>query len=380
MKKIKWCMIVAFWMVMIGISGCSLLKKDRDFSENENRYLQQFPEFSWEKVKSGEFQEDLELYLNDQICFRDKWISAKTAIQKLAGKREIGGAYLGRDGYYFEKIAPEDVDDILFEKNVKAVSTYFENCRRYGIEKEKLCFLLVPTSGLVLSEQLPANARMFDQEKYMDELKQSMTDYHFIDVRQEMSANMDKQLYYRTDHHWTSDGAFVAYEKWCRETGHIFAGEDMYEKQQVTDCFRGSLYSKTLDCRSAYDAIWIYRKKDSESSFEIRMDGQITTTFYQEEKLEEKDKYAYFFGGNYGEIRISNKAGGQGNLLVIKDSFANSFVPLLAEQYENIYMIDLRYYKGDMQEYLQQQEITEVLVLYNISNFISDNNIFILGR
>ena len=97
--------------------------------------------------------------------------------------------------------------------------------------------------------------------------------------------------------------------------------------------------------------------------------------------MDRKDKYAYFFGGNYGEVHIEHtEKNGKGNLLIIKDSFANAFVPFLIEDYDNLYMIDLRYYSGDMTSYIEENQITDVLVLYNVANFISDKNIYKLSR
>ena len=152
----------------------------------------------------------------------------------------------------------------------------------------------------------------------------------------------------------------------------------------VSDKFRGSLYSKILDADSAYDEIWTYGLQKDEAfgskdcTVTIDEKQQLDST-YDDEKLQEKDKYAYFLGGNYGQVHIQNqkaasKAKGK-NILIIKDSFANSFVPFVTQDYENIYMVDLRYYNGDVKAYLQEHEITDVLVLYNISNFISDRNI-----
>jgi hypothetical protein len=142
----------------------------------------------------------------------------------------------------------------------------------------------------------------------------------------------------------------------------------------VTEKFRGSLYSKILDADSAYDSIWTYNDFDAP----MLVDNEtIYDSIYDETKLSEKDKYAYFFGGNYGEIYVDGT--GEGNLLLVKDSFANSFVPMLTQDYDTIYMVDLRYYNGDMTEYLTEHNITEVLVLYNISNFISDRNIYKLS-
>lgn len=380
MRKTKWCMIIAFWGVLVGVSLISFFGKDRVFSENENRYLAEKPTLDADTVLSGDFQEGFESYLNDQIAFRDAWITLKTAVQKGMGDTEIGGAYVGKDGYDFEKITPEDFDEALFEKNLNAIKSYFQFCKEQGMEEENLSFLLVPTSGLVLEEKLPAHARMFAQQECMDRVKQVLSDYNYIDVRQELLENSQKQqLYYRTDHHWTTDGAFFAFQKWCRETGHEIPEVSDYDRTQVTDAFRGSLYSKILDADSAYDSIYSYTRKNDKSEYKITKDKEKTDSFYDAEQLDKKDKYAYFFGGNYGQVHIQNQSGGKGNLLLIKDSFANSFAPFLAEYYENIYMVDLRYFKGSMKAYLEENQISDVLVLYNISNFITDRNIFMMG-
>lgn len=369
----------AFIVAVGALCLVSFIGKDREFSENENRYLAQMPKISWDRIMTGDFQEEFEEYLNDQVCFRDGWITVKTAIQKWCGDTDIGGAYVGKDGYDFEKVTPEDVDQKLFERNLQAVQKYFSYCNEQGIDAEQLEFLMVPTSGLVMEDKLPANARLFDQSACIDQAAKALTDYNFIDVRDALQEGKDTQLYYRTDHHWTSDGAFVAFRQWSQATGREGAVLSDYGRKTVTTEFRGSLYSKILDYDSAYDEIWIY-EKENPCEYVVTEDQVETEGFYDETKLTEKDKYAFFFGGNYGEVHIENKSQREGNLLVIKDSFANTFVPMISENYANVYMVDLRYYKGDMKAYLADHGITEVLVLYNISNFISDKNIFLLGR
>jgi hypothetical protein len=373
LKKTGIAMIIAFILCIAGISVISLVMEDREFSPNENRYLAEAPKLTVDNLMSGKFQDDLEDYLRDQICFRDGWITVKTAIQKACGNTDIGGAYVGSDGYDFEKITPEDVDDKLVARNIRAVSDYFSDTADL-IGADKLSFLLVPTSGLVMADKLPENARLFDQSAYIEQVQDSMEDYNFIDVQQTLIDNKDEYIYYRTDHHWTSAGAYLAYEKWCESTGRSCADIDSLTENTVTEKFRGSLYSKILDADSAYDSIWTYGDLDAP----ILIDNdEIKDSIYDESKLSEKDKYAYFFGGNYGEIYVDGT--GEGNLLVVKDSFANSFVPMLTQNYDTIYMVDLRYYNGDMTEYITEHGITEVLVLYNISNFISDRNIYKLA-
>ena len=383
MKKVRIIIIIVFIGFFVLISGASLIIKDREFSPNENRYLAETPELSWDNILSGKFQDGLEDYLRDQGCFRDGWITVKTGIQKACGDTDIGGAYVGKDGYDFEKITPEDVDEKQVDRNIKAVEDYFMMASE-TIDKQKLSFLLVPTSGLVMQEKLPKNARLFDQAKYIDQVQKAMKDYNFVDVRDTLMDHNDEYIYYKTDHHWTSAGACLAYDVWSERTGGEAETEDGLVKNVVSDKFRGSLYSKILDADSAYDEIWTYglQKDDAFGSKDCTVtidEKQQLDSIYDDEMLQKKDKYAYFLSGNYGQVHIQNqkatsKAKGK-NILIIKDSFANSFVPFVTQDYENIYMVDLRYYNGDMKSYLQEHNITDVLVLYNISNFISDRNL-----
>lgn len=383
MKKVRIIITIVFIGFFVLISGVSLIIKDREFSPNENRYLAEVPELSWDNIMNGKFQDGLEDYLRDQVCFRDGWITVKTGIQKACGDTDIGGAYVGKDGYDFEKITPEDVDEKQVDRNIKAVEDFFMTASE-TIDKQKLSFLLVPTSGLVMQEKLPKNARLFDQAKYIDQVQKAMKDYNFVDVRDTLMDHNDEYIYYKTDHHWTSAGACLAYDAWSERTGGEVEKEDGLAKNVVSDKFRGSLYSKILDADSAYDEIWTYglQKDEAFGSKDCTVtidEKQQLDSIYDDEKLQEKDKYAYFLGGNYGQVHIQNqkaasKAKGK-NILIIKDSFANSFVPFVTQDYENIYMVDLRYYNGDMKAYLQEHEITDVLVLYNVSNFISDRNI-----
>ena len=240
MKKARLTIVIVFIAFLVLISGGSLLMKDRKFSPNENRYLAEPPKLSVDNILSGKFQDGLEDYLRDQICFRDEWITIKTGIQKACGDTDIGGAYVGKDGYDFEKITPEDVDDKLAARNMKAVKEYFEDASE-TIDKARLSFLLVPTSGLIMQDKLPKNARLFDQASYIDQVQSAVSDYNFIDARDVLSSHADQYIYYKTDHHWTSDGAYYAYEKWCEDTGHEAAPLDALEKTVESDKFRGSL-------------------------------------------------------------------------------------------------------------------------------------------
>ena len=363
----------------------------------ERRILFYLSRMYTEQIKAGENYGEMKRCIHvsilnfihfpeDQICFRDGWITVKTGIQKACKDTDIGGAYVGKDGYDFEKITPEDVDEKQIARNVKAVQDFFAKVSE-NVEKERLSFLLVPSSGLVMEDKLPAHARLFDQAKYIDQIEKQMTDCRVTDVRKDLLSHKDDYIYYKTDHHWTSEGAYLAYETWCDSTGMESTPLADLKKQVATQKFRGSLYSKILDADSAYDSIWTYgdtKQKTYGSDCSLTIDEKKQTdSCYDTAQLSQKDKYKYFFGDNYGTVQIvSDHARHQDrNLLVIKDSFANTFVPFATENYGQITMIDLRYYNGNVEEYMKEHQITDVLVLYNITNFISDRNLYkLVGR
>lgn len=379
MKKKSLATVLVFLGFIGGLSLLTFTGKEREFSENENRYLAKMPGISWESIKKGEFQDGFEEYIKDQIVFRDQWITVETAIQKACLNTDIGGAYVGKNGYDFEKITPDDVDQKQVDKNVKAINNFFDYaCEKVG--EDNLYFVLVPTSGLVNSEKLPKNAILFDQNAYMDDIFQQIGSHVSFDVRELFDQHKDTQLYYKTDHHWTTEGAFLAYQYWQERTGKNPTANSASDLTTVTKSFRGSLYSKILDYDSAYDEIKVL-KNTLDTEYTVIADGEDIGGIYQQDKLSEKDKYAYFMGGNYGEAVIHNEeAKDKGNLLLIKDSFANTMIPMLSADYENIYMIDLRYFAGHIPTYMKENNISEIMVLYNISNFISDKNIFKIGK
>lgn len=265
----------------------------------------------------------------------------KTGIQKACKDTDIGGAYVGKDGYDFEKITPEDVDEKQIARNVKAVQDFFAKASE-NVEKDRISFLLVPSSGLVMADKLPAHARLFDQAKYIDQIEKQMKDCRVTDVREKLLSHSEDYIYYKTDHHWTSEGAYLAYETWCDSTGMESTPLADLKKQVATKKFRGSLYSKILDADSAYDSIWTYgdtKQKTYGSDCSLTIDEKKQTdSCYDTAQLSQKDKYKYFFGDNYGTVQIvSDHARHQDrNLLVIKDSFANTFVPFATETMDRL--------------------------------------------
>ena len=376
MKKIRVTMIVIFVAFLALVSGGSLLMKDREFSPNENRYLAEPPRLTVDNILSGKFQDGLENYLRDQICFRDGWITVKTGIQKACKDTDIGGAYVGKDGYDFEKITPEDVDEKQITRNVKAVQDFFAKVSE-NVEKERLSFLLVPSSGLVMEDKLPAHARLFDQAKYIDQIEKQMTDCRVTDVRKDLLSHKDDYIYYKTDHHWTTLGAFYAFQAAAPSLGIEGDLSGKYVSHAVSNSFNGMLASKSgvnLGEKEQID-IYVPTEEDTDLIVDYVDEGKRSTSLYDSSKLKEKDQYTVFLGGNSSLLDIRTVSTSTKRLLLVKDSFANSFIPFLTPYYREIVVVDPRYYSGTINDLMDSYRISEVLFLYSGNTFFKDNNI-----
>ena len=374
-------MILIFLLFLVFFSLGSFLYKNKSFSENENRYLQALPRLSADDLVSGVFEKNMDAYISDRLLGREFLIGAKSDLLKALGIREANGVYFCDGGYYMEKKTSKDVDAAIYENNIAALQKFFQKLNENGIDAEKLSFLPVPTATAILRDKLPANAPYFDEFEVLHAAQEKLQNFRVIDTTDEVSGVQDP--FYRTDHHWTTGSAYAAYQKWCEETGRAAHDRSFYNIVTASESFRGTLYSKVLSRNAPYDQIRFYIPKEPVSP-QILCDGQqmnFTNGFYAEDFLKQKDKYAAFLGGNFGEVRISNGdgAGKGGNILILKDSYANCFVPFLYGYFDNIYLLDLRYYNGDILKYAEEHGITEVLALYNISSFVSDKTVGKVG-
>lgn len=373
MKKHSIFVVLFFLLLALG-AGLTFGLPAKEFSDNENRYLTQMPQLNVDSVLSGDFQQELSGFLSDQVPLRDLWIGTNTSIKKWLGWQEINGVYLGKDGYYFQQFTESSYS--ASRKN--AIFALLEQFA--GKTDAQVTVMPVPTPGVVLADKLPANAPMYDADGVWQDLKQAVPSANVIDLREPFAAGAQgqTQLYYKTDHHWTTQGAYLAYEAYCKELGLEAKQMESFGLQQMSDSFYGTIYSKLLDSQAGPDEIWAAKNLPEISV--VFDDSETGTSIYAEDFLGKKDKYAYFFGGNWGKVEINTPANNGKKLLVIKDSFANCFVPYLLEDYEQIVMLDLRYFSGNVADVMAQQGTTEILVMYEMTNLLTDTGIIKLGR
>lgn len=371
-KKINTILVCCFFVFLLGVPMITLCSNDQSFSENENKYLAQKPKFSVEHVLSGAFMEDMSQYLSDQIAFRQFWITLKTKTLKLLGSQEINGVYIGKDDYLIEKWLPQDVDVEQFNQNIEAIDQFAKR------HHQPTHVMIVPTAGYIMSDKLPKYAPYVQQEVLLNQIKQSLVDASFVDVSSILLAHAHENLYYHSDHHWTTYGAFLGYQAFKASRNEEVDIND-YDIQTVSKNFKGSMYSKVLDDQKMMDTIEIYsRHDDLNVDVSYNFGKESRDSVYNLDRLKEKDQYQVFLNGNYPEISITTHQKNGKHLLIFKDSYANAFIPFLVSDYESIHVIDCRYFKQDIESYLDEKNITEIMFLYNIKSFAEETNLNLL--
>lgn len=370
-KKWRNFLGIAGFLAVIGAAPAfTFTLKDREFSENENRYLAQKPYISLERIKTGEFMRNMEEYVSDQLPLRDSLTTARTELLKAAGSREINGVYLGKDGYLIEQWLEQDFDEERLQNNIEALNGFLEKH-----QDKKAFVMIVPTAAETMKDKLPPHAPSFCQEKAMAQIEKGLSSGTLIDLRQTFSAHREDGVFYKTDHHWTSRGAFQGYLKWCEANG-MYLPASQFHPVQVSDSFQGSLDSRVLEAEGSRDSIELFtREQEPSYTVSYNFGREISDSVYAPENLKKKDQYQIFLNGNHPEVTIetSNKNGRR--LLIVKDSFANALVPFLIGDCESIHLIDLRYYRGSLEDYISQREINEFLILYNLKNFCGEKNL-----
>ena len=368
-NKIFFCFFTLLWSVLI---ICNLVTPEKTFSENENRLLAKLPKYTNEKLINGEYMNELDEYINDQFVFRDNWIYIKTMAERAMLKPDINSVYFAEDGYLIEKHDKSDVSEEQAQKNkdrlINFVKKYAEK-----LGEDRVNVMMVPTASMVLKDKLPPFATGYDQDAYIDEVIEALPKGTFIDVRNILNQHKEEYIYYRTDHHWTALGAFYAYEQWATDAGFMPLSQEQFDITLASDQFFGTLHSR-VNVNVKPDEIYLYKIKEDMNYQLLYNLTDHTDTLYDLSKLEGKDKYSVYMGGNNAlvEVKTNNKNGRR--LLVIKDSYAHSFVPLAVNHYEETFMIDFRYYNAGVEEFIEENKITDVLVLYNTMNFVKDKN------
>ena len=380
-----------------------LVAPKQTFSENENRALASWPVYSFDTLKDGSYMSGIQTYLSDHFPLRDPFMTLKTKYEMLTGREEINDIYLAKDGYYIEAYkTPKQQKKIItqFQKLQDAITTG---------AKENVRVMLVPTAISTYNAKLPSCAPdqgVLRQVDTMNEIYAALPNMQKVDAwsalqtaaaqentdRTQASGDADGAqpvadagdadrdtstadgLYYHTDHHWTTHGAYVGYQAYCDAAGLSPIPEADFQKTCVTTDFHGTIFSKLHDSTVPGDAITLYENPANQLTVSYPDTGEVTDTLYNRDYLAQKDKYSVFLNNLHPLVEITNaRADSDRQLVLIKDSYANSMVPFLVHHYQKIYVFDTRYYRFGPSSFINEHpEVTDVLLLYNMNTIDTD--------
>ena len=349
----------------------NVIVPDREKSVQENRMLATKPKFRLSSLISGDYDEKFEAYMDDQFVGRDMWRKLKVTVDRIGGSRLENGVYIGTNGQLLEQI--EVADENHLAANIKAIKSFSESQSKIPVR-----MMLVPDAANVLNHSLPALAKPEDQTQMFSMVRKDLGDsVEWIDVSTELNKHKTEKIYYKTDHHWTTLGAFYAFQAAAPSLGIDGDLSGKYVSYTVSDSFNGMLASKSGVNFGEKEQIDIYvpTEEDTDLIIDYVDEGKRSTSLYDSSKLKEKDQYTVFLGGNSSLLDIRTVSTSTKRLLLVKDSFANSFIPFLTPYYREIVVVDPRYYSGTINDLMDSYRISEVLFLYSGNTFFKDNNI-----
>lgn len=374
-RKEKWnsyITVFIFCILIFGFMVITVIQSPKNFSETENRVLKQKPEMNIESLINGEFETNYEEYLTDQFVFRDQWIGLKTTVEKIFWKKESKDIYFAKDDYLIEKHSDSFTTDMA--RRNRELLSQFVNQYQGQFGKNHISVMIVPNAVDILKHKLPSFASPYNEDEYLAQIAKTLPENVWFDAASVLREHQNEDIFYRTDHHWKTIAAFYVYQEWAKKQGYHVPEITDYKIKTVTDDFEGTIQSK-LGIKTTGDTIELFLPK-TEIPYTVKNSvNEIESSLYDDSALDTKDKYAVYFGGNQEFLKIHTESDNKRKILVIKDSYANCFIPFMIGEFQEIDILDLRYTKQKLNERIKKGGYTDLLVLYNASGFAEDMNI-----
>ncbi|MBR1482357.1 MAG: hypothetical protein IJ598_05240 [Ruminococcus sp.] len=376
--RLRFAPAVLFAVFLFGLAIWFIVNPKLDYSSAEKRYLQKFPEASFENISSGKFGTEFESYFADHFPARNMWVGFNSYYTLGLGNNGANGVYHGKDGYLINK--PVSVENNV-DKNLDAIVDFKQN-----LGGKPLTVMFAPSTGYLYGDKLPLIHDLYRDDVYFNNAKRTLSDngIGFVDLREsfrEAAAN-GEQLYYRTDHHWTTAGAYLGYTKLCRALGKRPVEQSALNIETYPQ-FYGTTYSTSGFWLTQPDSVQVWSNPANGTNIHVTIqdgtESKESDSLYFYNHLDEDDKYPVFLDGNHAVTTIENKKLDSGTLLVVKDSFSHCLAPFLAENYRKVILVDMRYYKLSVSDLAKSENADRVVVLYGIDNFATDTDLVWIG-
>lgn len=378
MKKQHLITVVLFSSILFtGLFGMVFGKKET-FSAQENRSLQGYPRFTLERLFSGALSQDTDAFFSDQFPLRDRLVGWKGRMEIAMGKGECNGILLGENGQLARRLGEvfskgaclRDCDAVDEEQVARAC----EGIKRADAALGDRLTVLLTGRNIDITASAFSYPNAFGA-RLLQLLNQELEGIPTVEtvplLRQKFESG--EEVYFRTDHHWTARGAYYAYVEVMRQFGMTdqILPEERFEKRQVTDSFCGSLWSAggmKWVCPDRLE-LWLL---GNEAEFLVMADGK-PSELYSYKWLSRKDCYSVFLDGVHDVITVEKPGEIRPRLLLLKDSFANSLAPFLAQHFDLV-LLNLSSTTRDyshLSALAEEWEADRCLLVYTLENLIS---------
>ena len=341
-----------------------------DFSEDENRGLTLFPRFSLVSLADGSYTADIGKFYSDQFPARRFFVELKAAAELAQLKMQNNSVIPGKNGTLIKRL--EYTDHSYVRENMEAVDKFRDALASDGIP---VTVAIAPRSIDVLTADLHPLYGANRSDAVWEGLSEHDTDATVLRDMLKGYADKGSYVWYKTDHHWTTEGAYLVYAALGESLGYTPYPESFFTPTVVSDSFYGTTYSSSGLYSTPPDTLTYFRYEGDDSYVvENVLTGTLLQGFYDTSYLEGKDKYSSFIGGNNAHVRVyePNSTADKPTLVLVKDSFAHSLVPFLALHFD-LEIIDLRSYTGSVAALARETGACGVLVLNGADNLaISD--------
>lgn len=369
MKKFYQFLPALVFLVFLAVmAGLLLFSPLKEYSENEKRYLAGPPEVTVEKIMDGSTQKELEKFTSDQIPGRDMFVGINAYWNLLTGRNGAQDIYYCKDNYLIN--APESYNEQTYLNNLKNFDDFAASV---GLPAD---LIMVPSTGYLMDRVLPISHGEYHDDVLYQKAIETLRNIRLIDVRQPLKdGTLRGQVCYRTDHHLTSFGNYLIYQNYQNAVGASWLPQDAYTVTSY-DGFYGTTWSGSGYRMIPPDKVDLW---DSGANVTVTLqDGGkepvVSDSLFFPSHLENLDKYPVYLDGNHSLVEISNPDAEGGSILVIRDSYAHCLGTFLASSYQKIYMVDLRYYRDSLSEFLKEHPVDRILYLYGVDNMMTDTN------
>lgn len=351
MKKYQTILLLTLWAAL---TLAVWFHPPKDISQAERRPLAQMPEFSLSALESGQFREKFEDYSLDQFPFRDGFRTLKSLFHtQVLGMKDNNGIYL-TDGIAAKQEYP------LNETSLDVAIRKFDTIHEKFLGESRCFFALVPDKGYYLAE--PSGHLAMDYEALYAKLEAGLPWAVQIDLRQALTAGD----YYRTDTHWRQERLLPAATAICDALGVTAPKGEDYSRIQSERPFYGVYYGQAALPMEPDTLTWLESETLRQCTVYDYETGKTGVVYDTAKLTESRDPYDVFLSGARALLTIENpNAKTDRELIVFRDSFGSSMVPLLLEDYAKVTLVDIRYVSSAKLDSFLDFHGQDVLFLYS---------------